>query len=333
MVSTEDNSDRAEISLSDYLSSIKIDKQRFDPADVASFFRIKHDEYNDVMLITCTVIGYMQAGKSTVVNYIANRIKQANPGYRYCFILTRYFDKLFKLHTSKYSELREIIKNSDVIVIHIDDALETLHVQKHKKELEIHFAKIRHYMRCLIESDKYDKDFYTTYSRKGGKATLIIFFSTQRYQQLAPMMREGGIQIYKAVDLNPTHDPKNFFLRMLGNKYIAWLRENAFKVHILKSKRAMCYYLLKAVGAPPAIYRFKPVEDVGWIEIAKDKVIYPNNKKELYKIPYDVEKPEVDEMKEKVLKRVSKKLDKKVDTETRKNIVNRMVKKRKFRIL
>jgi len=245
---------------------------KFDPRKVSSYFRIAHEEFNDVLLNECTVVGGMGAGKSELVNYIAYRIMKDNPQHKHLFLLTRDFKLLFELHKRHYREIRKMVQNADVITIHIDDALSSLHTHKHQKTLEIRYAEIRHYFRTLRATCDEDSLFCVMHDKtKCNKpATINVFFSTQRYQQLAPMMREGGVFIAKAIDLNPTHDPRNFFLNFLGPEYISWLRRNAFRVKILRDKEAMCWYLLKAVGAPPGIFKFKPAPDVGWIELVKD---------------------------------------------------------------
>jgi len=222
---------------------------------IERYWQIKHREFNDVLLNTAVVVGYMGGGKSELVNAIIYQINKTNKKFKPINIVTRDFGEVFQLHRPYYSEVLEELKDAEIINLFIDDALTSLHSIKRKRELDIDFASIRHYFRALLNGgDPSNPPFY--YDGRG--ATLNVFFVTQRYQLLAPFQREVPVFIAKAIDLNPTHNPKDFFYNFLGAEAIAWLRENAYRVHILKDKEAMSKFLLKPLGRRPIIVSFKP---------------------------------------------------------------------------
>jgi len=223
---------------------------------LADLCRCRHREFQDVMLNTVLVLGTQGAGKTALINHIIHAINQKYKECRQVNILTRFFGEVFKIaDEERYAELREVIREAEIINIFIDDALTSAHSRKRSSEIDINFAIMRHVFRMIKSGTCSVDEAYSACVEV--PCTLNVFFATQRYQLLSPQMREGcNVLIAKAIDLNPTYDEKNVFQRMLGDEVINFLRENVYRVHFLKDKAALSFFALKIIGKPAMIIKY-----------------------------------------------------------------------------
>ncbi len=223
---------------------------------LADYFVCRHREFNDVLLNSALVIAPPGGGKTALINHIIHEINTKYSQYEQLNILTRFLDEIFKVPMqSRYEKLRERIRTAEVINVFIDDALTSLHSQKRKRDVDINWAVVRHVIRMVKSGAKSIDEAYLMPVET--PCTLNVFFATQRYQLLSPQMREScNVLIAKAVDLNPTYDNKNMFLQMLGDEAIEFLRYNAYRVHTLKDKEAMSWFVIKVIGQRAKIGKY-----------------------------------------------------------------------------
>lgn len=190
---------------------------------IQRLWKVKHEEFDDVLLTRTTIVGDMQSGKTTTIETIIKAINEVYSDIPQVNIYTRSYREVHSLHRKQHEDIREAIEKAEILNILIDDALTTMHVRGHYVSDEINFAMIRHYFKEKLDIRR---------------MTLNVFFATQRYQLLFNMMRQAPILLFKAITVRDYWERRQI-AGLLGWNYLKYLDEMAREVLINKNREYM----------------------------------------------------------------------------------------------
>jgi len=239
--------------------------------DLVRCFAPKHEKLagDDVALNYCTVVGSIQSGKTTTVKTLIAKINKKYKKYKHLNLETKYINNVFRIHKDK--KIKEEIKDAEVINLFVDDAVTGASSKKYTYETETNWFRIRHYFREEVGVKR---------------ATLNVFFATQRYMSLQNILRNSPILIFKPLIILDVGE-RELLGSLLGAGKWKILTEWAYKLFIEGKVAYLSKNLIKMLGKAPHTTPIRPIfNGTGFLSIdgsigAKDVVARKATRREV----------------------------------------------------
>jgi hypothetical protein len=223
-------------------------------SNILTYFKPKHMKLlrDDVMLNWCVLVGTMQSGKTTTAKTLINLINMRyGEEYPTINLETKYINDVFKIHEDP-GLVGQLIE-AELINVFIDDAVTGASSKRYNWQTETNWFRIRHY-------------FHEDLGVK--RATLNVFFATQRYMNLQNILRSAPLLIFKALPATDISE-KQLLGALLGQGKWRILNQWAHEIFVKGKINTMSWNMIKILNERTYIQEILP--DLGDIVFYKLK--------------------------------------------------------------
>lgn len=240
-------------------------KSEIETAELLRAYMPVHEQFKDVVLGAWTTsIGIMGVGKSTLIRTLINGINTQFGDYEQLNLHTKDFGRVFGIHSD--SEVKERVRQADVINIFVDDTITSMHSRKYNVANEQNWYTVRHYFQDRVGVDA---------------VTLNFFFAAQRYKTLSNALRQSPILIFKAVTIRDWRE-EQFYRYLLGDKHLRYLKRWVKGIYVDKKFKYLSHSLFKVGDLKPRVWIIPKTPTPEFVELtAQDDEAGALDKREL----------------------------------------------------